>query len=139
MIGLIKRLARDRRGVAAIELAFVAPAIATLGYLSFETWQYANRVQDMKDAVKAGVMYYMSGGTDDTNADTIAEAAWHNKPTDAGVSISRACICGTTAHSCTTLCTNLTVPEVRVTLRATASYTQPFSQTLSSTQVVRVR
>lgn len=140
MIRLLKSLARDRRGVAAIELAFVAPAIATLAFVSFEAWQYSNRVQDMKDAVKTGVVYYMNGGKDDADAETIAEASWHAKPADGNISISRGCICGTTAHSCTTLCSNTTVPEMRVTLSATATYAQSyFAPNLSTSQVVRVR
>jgi Flp pilus assembly protein TadG len=140
MMRALRRFARDHRGVAAVELALVAPVLAGLAFAGFEVWRYTHDVQAMKDGVTAGVQYYMNGGRDDANAKAIAEAAWVSAPEDAEVSISRACLCGTTAHVCTTLCSNSTVPEIRVTLQATATYDRTkFASNLSETQVIRVR
>jgi Flp pilus assembly protein TadG len=140
MMRALRRFARDHRGVAAVELALVAPILAGLTFAAFEVWRYTHDVQTMKDAVTAGVQYYMNGGRDDDDAKAIAEAAWASAPEDAAVAISRACLCGTAAHTCTTLCSNSTVPEIRVTLQATATYDRTqFASNLSETQVIRVR
>lgn len=140
MIGLLKRFARDRRGVAAIELALITPVIAGLAYIGFETWRYTSEIQEMKDAVRAGVQYYMDGGKDDADGKAVVEGAWSSPPADAAVIISRACQCGAEAHVCTTLCSDSTVPEIRVTLSASATYDNArFPTDLAAEQVIRVR
>lgn len=133
-------IVRDRRGVAAVELALIAPVIAGVVLISFEIWRYATWAQEMRDAVKAGVNYYMTGGADDDDAEAIAQAAWTHAPAGASVEVNRACVCGTSVHACNTLCSNTTVPEVQVTVRARATYPESyFSQYLENEQVVRVR
>ena len=72
----------DRRGVAALEMALITPAIAGVALLSFEVWQAAGRAADMRTALKAGAQYYMNGGSDDTAARSMAISAWERKPAD---------------------------------------------------------
>jgi Flp pilus assembly protein TadG len=132
--------ARDHRGVAAVELALIAPVLAGVTLVSFEAWRYASRAQEMRDAVKAGVNYYMNGGTADAAAESIAESAWSHAPADASVAVSRACFCGTTVQVCTSLCADSTVPQVQISLRATGTYPDSyFAKTLATEQVLRVR
>ncbi len=136
----IARLLRDRRGVAAIELALIAPVIATLAVVSFEIWQSSARTEDMRTALKVGAQYYMNGGTSDATAQTLAMSSWEEAPANAAISVSRGCLCAQTAHVCTALCADGTAPLEVVTLSATA--TRPgamFNAALADDRVVRVR
>jgi len=137
---LLHRLGADRRGLAAVELALVAPVIAGLALLSLEVWSASARSQDMRAALKAGAQYYMNGGANDVTAQALALSAWEAPPGDAEVSITRSCACGEVAQVCTTLCSNGTPPAVIVVLQATGTQAQAFfNPVLSEQRVVRVR
>lgn len=131
---------RDRRGVAAVEVALVAPVLAVVALLSFEAWQGAGRSADIRTALKAGAQYYMNGGADDDDARALALSAWRDRPAGGVVDISRACACGQVAQACTALCADSTPPAALVTLSAQASLPQAmFNKSLSIERVVRVR
>jgi Flp pilus assembly protein TadG len=134
------RLHRDRRGVAAVEMALVAPILAVVALLSFEVWQAAGRSADMRTALKAGAQYYMNGGADDADARTLALSAWRDPPAGGVINVSRACACGEAAQVCTALCADSTPPAALVTLHAQASMPQAmFNKTVAVDRVVRVR
>lgn len=136
----LRRLRDDRRGIAAVEMALIAPIAAVLALLSFQVWQASARVQDARGAVKAGVRYYMNGGADEDAARDLVQSSWEDAPADAAVTAVRACLCGGTAHACNTACADSTLPIVTVTLRATA--TNPgaaYASTIDEQEVIRVR
>jgi Flp pilus assembly protein TadG len=136
----IGRFWRDRRGTAAVELAFIAPAIAGLGLLGLTVWQTAARIEDMRGALKSGARYYMSGGFNDTDGRTFAMSAWDKKPADGNITIQRICKCGATTWTCNVLCTDQTPPQVFINLTATGTATNGVSTfPLAETKVVRVR
>jgi Flp pilus assembly protein TadG len=137
---MIKRFLGDRRGAAAIELAFVAPVFAGVVVMSFGVWEYGSRNQDARGALDAGVQYYMNGGTDDDIARDLARDAWRNRPSGGAVTVSRAYRCGATAATATTVCTGGRTPGTYVTLTATATSSQALvNPTVTLNRVVRVR
>jgi Flp pilus assembly protein TadG len=131
---------RDQRGAAAVELALILPFIAAIAVVSAGVWDVGMRKQSLHGALKVAAQYYMNGGQDDAAARAIALAAWQTKPSNANVTASRICRCGSTANACNTLCSNSTPPAVFVQLTATA--TTPGAQyfaTQTAQDMVRVR
>jgi len=130
----------DNRGVAAVEMAFIAPVIAGLAFASVNLWEAASRKQEMSAAVHTASQYYLSGGQDDSDAQGLAMSAWDGRPDDGAVSITRSCRCGVTAATCSALCESGQPPAVLV--RITAQATSPgaaFQANQSKIEVVRVR
>jgi len=131
---------RDRRGVAAVEMALIAPIIAGMALVSFGIWRMATSLEDMHVALKAGASYYMNGGLDDTAARTLMTSAWQDAPADASIGVQRACKCGTVAAACNVLCANATPPSSYVLLNASGTgSTGTVNFPLSEQKVVRVR
>ncbi|HTK35368.1 MAG TPA: hypothetical protein VL358_08805 [Caulobacteraceae bacterium] len=133
-------LLRDSMGVAAVEMALVAPVLAALALVAFSVWQTASRIEDMRLALKAGSTYYMNGGTDDPTAQSLMLQSWPTPPANAAVSVQRICQCAGVAAACGTLCSGSTPPAVYVTLSATATASNGVNSIpLSEQKVVRVR
>jgi Flp pilus assembly protein TadG len=131
---------RDQRGVAIVEMAFIAPIIGGMAAVSFAAWDVASRQQDMRAALEVGAEYYMNGGGSDDVAMTAATQAWRNAPGDGRVASERICRCGVTVTTCTSMCTGDTPPSVYV--RMTASGTTPeamFTPHQSAERIIRVR
>jgi len=140
MSRLSLRLLRDQQGLAALELALIAPVIAGLILVSFEVWRASGRIEDVRGGLKAGAQYYMNGGADDAVARSLALSAWEDAPANAEVAISRSCACGEVANACNVLCPTGQAPSALVTLQATGSYPQAlFGSNVSEQRVVRVR
>lgn len=140
MMRLIQTFFRNQRGVAGIEFAFVAPIVIGLLVMAVDGWQREVQLSDMRTAMHTGARYYETGGSDDTVAQTVSTASWSTKPANGAVSIVRACMCGSSAVSCTTVCSNSNLPSVFVTLAATGTYSGLMqSHVLSQNDVIRVR
>ncbi len=137
---LLRRLLGDRRGVAAVEFAMIAPILAFAGVAVIDGWNMAARVAEMRTSVKAGGQYYMSGGTDDAAARAVALAAWVNKPADGTLAVERSCKCGGTVHACNTLCSDSKPPASFISLTATRPVDGTvWNAPVAAKQVVRVR
>lgn len=140
MLQMLQALFKDRRGVAAVEFAILAPAIAGIAATSFLLWDMIARQRDMDRALKVGAEYYMNGGVSDGAAVESATAAWNNRPENGKVEASRTCRCGEVVASCGDLCPTSTPAAVYVTLMATASKSDSvLFEATSSERVVRVR
>lgn len=136
----IGSLWRDRSGLAAVEMALLAPFLAVLALLSFEVWQASGRSADMRTALQTGAEYYMNGGSNDVAARDLALSSWRARPAGAEVSVSRTCACGETAHSCTSLCPDSSPPAALVILQGAASTPNVmFNRSIADERVVRVR
>lgn len=139
-MGILSAFVRHRGGASAIEFAVVTPVLAGLLIAGTDAWLLINRKQDMHAAINAGAHYYMGGGTDDPTAQSISLNGWPNAPSDAKVSIARACTCGGAAAGCSTLCAaTQQAPEIRVTLNATTYWNGLHPAPLSEAETVRVR
>ena len=130
----------DRRGIAGVEFAFIAPIVIGLLVLAVDGWQRESQISDMRTAMHTGARYYETGGSDDTVAQTVSTAAWSTKPPNGAVTAVRACTCGSLPVACTTVCSGSSLPSVFVTLSATGTYTGLMqSHVLSQSDVIRVR
>jgi Flp pilus assembly pilin Flp len=144
---LLRSLCREEKGASALEFAVVGPVLAIVALGIIDGWSFASHKLDMNVAVKAAANYYYQGGTSDSSARDIALAAWPNPPDDADVAVSRACSCGDSVVSCSTLCSpNLSTPSTTITIEASSTWIAPFSaeplpteQPLSGKAIIRVR
>lgn len=136
----ILEFARDRRGVAGVEMAFVGSIVVVLLVLGVDGWQRSSQMSDMRTAMHTGVRYYETGGSDDAIARAAATAAWGSKPADGALAVTRSCMCGSTPVDCTATCGGTSLPSVFITLSATGTYSGLMqSHALSQSDVVRVR
>ena len=141
---LLRRLVRAKRdasGTSAIEFAIVAPMLiaAVVGLADISSAAYG--ASNMQTAVRAGIHYAMSGGTDADIALQIADAAWTRKPGGATLTTSKSCTCATVTWNCDTFCPDVTRPEMYITVTATADFTGHFYSMgeKTTTETVRVR
>ena len=121
MRAFLTRFGRDRRGVAAVELAIILPVIALVAGLSLEMWLQAAHQRDAAEALDASVDYYVTGGLNDTEAKAVAMSAWKSRPDDGVVTIARECRCGTVAVTCASSCPTPVAPGTYVKLTAAAT------------------
>lgn len=137
---ILRRLIADRRGAAAVEFAVIAPLLGAIVIGLMVAWEPATAMLRMRAAVHAGAVYVRNGGNDDAQNTEVVRKAWERKPADAEVLVSRACLCGTLAQACTTVCADQTPPSVYVTIAATSTDTSlAFGKTMARSEVVRVR
>lgn len=138
---------RNDRGIGAIEFALVAPMVILVLAGIFSGSSYIQQVSSMRDSVEAAAKYYIQGGTTDSKALAIADAAWSDKPSDGTVSVTRTCICAGAAAGCSGLCSSGSVPEIHLTIVATSTWSSPLltdpilpnGLNLSESEVIRVR
>lgn len=140
MAGLLQRLRRDERGVAAIELALLAPVLAAILMLGVEGWLRIDQTLSMQGALQTGGRYYQMGGADDAAAVSLARSTWTNRPNDGEVTVARVCKCGEVVVACSSLCANADTPVALVNLSASATFVGlTGSHPLRQTEIVRVR
>ena len=116
-----RRLIGDETGVAAIEMAMVAPVFAAALVLTVDVASQAIDRVEMHSAVVAGARYFMSGGTDLTEARNVLLSAWPSRPDDASVLTESYCECAGAAAACSETCPGGSIPETFYRIRATAS------------------
>jgi hypothetical protein len=94
----------------------------------------------MDSAIRAGIQYFMNGGSDFTVAQQIVNDSWTTKPQGVIVVADKVCYCGTAEHACDTLCSDSTVPIAYSRLRAMATFPGILmDDDYYSQQTVRVR
>lgn len=122
LLALAKTVRSDQRGVAAVEMAMVAPIIAGLALVSVNVWDATQRRQQQDEALRVASQYYMLGGDNDARARELGLAAWADKPADGDVVISRIYRCGDSQVNAAALCgTAQTPPNTMVKIVARAS------------------
>jgi Flp pilus assembly protein TadG len=136
----LRKYLKRRDGASAVEFAILAPVLAILTVYGFDAWQLINSKEDMHAAINASAHYYMGGGGDDPTAQTIGVNGWPNTPSDARITISRACTCAGGSSDCSTVCAaTQQAPETRVTIQATHSWNGLHPASLSESETIRVR
>jgi Flp pilus assembly protein TadG len=137
---LLAQFWRRRDGVAAVEFAIVSVAMAGLAAAMLAGWQFATTQTAAQTAANAGAFFYLQGGTSDSAAQSFALAAWPNRPDNASISIARLCTCAGATATCTSLCSDNSVPHTQITITAYSS-SQDGLLNLSTyaTEVARVR
>jgi len=130
----------DRSGVAALEFALITPLLVAMLVFGADTWLRINQLNDERTALQTGIRYYETGGSDDTAAQQVAQAAWPHIPTNGALTVARSCTCGTLPADCTSLCAGNNTPSVFLTLTAQGTYSGVMeSRVLTQNDVVRVR
>jgi Flp pilus assembly protein TadG len=141
LLSRLARAKRDAKGTSAIEFAIIAPMLiaAVIGLGDISTSAYG--ASNMQTAVRAGIHYAMSGGTDADLAQEIADDAWTRKPDGGVVTSAKSCKCATLDWDCETFCPDVTRPEMYITVTATATFTGNFYSMgeKTTTETVRVR
>jgi Flp pilus assembly protein TadG len=137
----LRNFLRDDRGVAAVEMALIAPFIVGFAVMSINVWDVGMRKQDMRGALKIGAQYYLNGGTTDTTAKAVAISSWHHKPAVADITITRVYRCGADISAdAVTPCADTLLPAIYVYMQASATTsTAVFSKTQTAVEYIRVR
>jgi len=134
------RFARSKGGAAAVEMALVAPMLAAVLVGIANYAPELDQAHKMRDAVQSAATYVMTGGTDPTAIQTVATNAWTGYATGDSVTVTQWCACSGVSGSCSTLCSDQSVPQGFTQIAATMTYVGPLgSQTLNASQTVRTR
>ena len=122
----MRKFLRDEQGVGAIEFALIAPflAVVLLGIIS--GWAYYTQNNYMRDSVEVAGKYFLQGGTSQTVALDIANAAWTDKPADGAVTLNQTCVCNGAAAGCSGVCSDDSIPQTYWTIEASSKYVDPF-------------
>lgn len=140
MLKFLRTLTRNKTGTAAVEFALTVPIMlfALLGVVDLGHSVYQRA--DMESALRAGIQYFMNGGSDLSLAQQVVNDSWTTKPANVTIVADQVCLCGTAVHACTTLCGDGTYPASFNRLRATAVFPGILvDNAYSSEQTVRVR
>ena len=137
---MLRKIWRDRRGVAAVEFALVLPVLAGIVVLLPDASDAAIGALNMDAGVRAGVQYAMNGGTDLSAAKTIATQNWSYMPSGATLNVTQSCTCSGAGSVCGQLCADGSNPEIYVTVAAAATVGGTvISIPLQKTQTVRIK
>lgn len=121
---IIKRMAgfsRGTSGTAAIEFALLLPILVVGVLFLSDAVTIGTGSSEMQSAVRASIQYAMNGGTDMSVARQQGLLAWDNEPSDATLSVTKACTCGASAGTCGTLCADGNDPATYITGVATGT------------------
>lgn len=137
---MLKRFLREQDGAAAIEFGLVAPILAVVLISVAIYGGLVLAYNKMSQGVSSGAQYAMTAGGDDTTAiRAVVLAAWEDRPENAVVTVGKACLCGTAAHSCSTSCDDGDYPQKITTIDASMTYADitGADRAMSTTQKVR--
>jgi len=130
----------DRRGIAAVEFALIAPILIFVAIGVNDLAQLTTKQNDMHSGVSAAAEYIMRGGSDLPTAQSIGLSAWPSHSTSASVTAAKMCYSGPVSGDCTSLCSDQSVPTAYITIAASDSYAGWYATTqISTSQKVRVR
>ncbi|MGH6682458.1 MAG: TadE/TadG family type IV pilus assembly protein [Pseudolabrys sp.] len=139
-MGLIARFIRGIGGTAAIEFALVVPIIAGIILPLPDVGNIASGDMDMESAVRMSAQYAMNGGTDATVAQALGNGAWQSKPSNGVLTVTEACVCGSSSGTCGQTCTDGSQPQTYMTVSASGTFGgSVVSLPLTTTQVVRIQ
>jgi len=137
---VFNRFVHDRRGAAAVEMALIAPFLAAIlaGIATYAP--ELDKVHKMRNAVSTAALYVMTGGTNASSIQNVAETAWTGRASGDTISVAQWCACSGSTSTCTSLCADATLPVGYTSITASGSYVGPLgSQALSAVQTIRTR
>lgn len=137
---LTARFGRNRSGAALVEFAILAPVLlAALAGIS-DGAGYLLHNNAMNSGLNSSAQYIMSGGSDLSTARQIGLSSWAGRSQAGNVTASKDCFCAATTATCSTLCSDQSVPSAYVKIAATDTFDGWFADsTLHAEQDVRVR
>ncbi|MDE2383839.1 MAG: pilus assembly protein [Alphaproteobacteria bacterium] len=143
-----KNFIRDEAGVGAIEFGLIAPVIGVMFLGVISAWSYMRQDSNMRDAVEAAAKYYVQGGSSDSQALAIAQAAWSVVPKGGTMNVTRSCSCAGASVACGTgvICSDKSIPQVAVLVSAQSNWVDPYSSNifpnglaLNESETIRIR
>lgn len=105
MMPRMVRLLGDSCGISAVEFALIGPLLVFVALALVDAVNFAVAVTSMQRAERAGIQYFMNGGTSINAANGIVATAWKNRPSNYTVNAHNVCKCGDAPQLCgLTLC-----------------------------------
>jgi len=129
-------------GLSAVEFALIAPLLAFMLVALVDAVNFAAGFTAMQRAERAGIQYFMNGGTSTAAAQGIVSTAWTNPPSNYTVSAQEVCTCGGNGHTvtCGTSCVNGQTYRANMTVSASATIKGMLtSLPESKTETVRIQ
>jgi len=111
----VRKFARDLHGAAAIEFAIIVPVLVVIVLMIADASNVAVGGAHMETAIRSSVQYAMNGGTDMAQAQAVGLQAWQGKPSNASLSVSSVCKCGSGSGICGQICGDGSLPQTFVT------------------------
>lgn len=105
-----RRMLRDRKGLAAIEFAIVAPVLTVLIVGATDVGMLVYNRMDTTSSIQAGAQYFMAGGTDTNQALAAVKRSWTSMPQDTQLSVVKTCYCAEVVNLCTVNCSDGSLP-----------------------------
>lgn len=93
-------MSRDTSGASAVEFALIAPLLVFMLLALADVVNFAVEYTSMQRAERAGIQYFMNGGTSTSAAQGIVTASWKNPPSGYSVTAQKICKCGSVTTSC---------------------------------------
>lgn len=113
----------NERGLAAVELALIAPLLVFMLLALADAVNFAVEFTAMQRAERAGIQYFMNGGTSMTAAKGIVTTSWTSPPSGYTVTAQEVCTCGGNSHvvTCGASCSSGQQYEADMTVTSSAS------------------
>lgn len=92
------RAIRTAGGASAVEFALIAPLLVAVLLGLADAVNFAVEYTSMQRAERAGIQYFMNGGTSTAAAQGIVSTAWTNPPSGYTVTAAQVCTCGGNSH-----------------------------------------
>ena len=143
MVTMLRRFTvgqRSRSGLAAVEFALLAPILAAIVIGVSQVSEIAVGTSYMQTAVRASIQYALNGGTDLATAQAVGLTAWNYKPANATLEASTFCTCQGTTAACTQTCSDGSIPEEYMSVRASGLFGGTvYDQNKTLTEEARIR
>lgn len=94
------RAFRDNSGLSAVEFALIAPILGFLVLASYDAVNFAGAFTSMQRAERAGIQYFMNGGTNMDVVKGVVGTAWKSPPPNYTVTADEVCKCGDAVTTC---------------------------------------
>lgn len=137
----VARLIRNRGAASAVEFALIGPLLAFAVLALVDAVNFAVSITSMQRAERAGIQYFMNGGTSTTAASGIVTTTWKNKPANYTVNTTDVCMCGNASQTCgSNSCANGSAYSSTMVITATGTVTgilMPFRE--SKSEAIRVQ
>ena len=111
------RLAADRRGVAAVEMALVSPVLILGLLLMLDSGLAVQTRLNLDHSTRTGAQAAMSNINETTEISAIMLAAT-NDPTNVTVTVEKTCFCGDVEVACSNWCSATVPPSVFLNISA---------------------
>ena len=119
---VMARILRNRSGVSAVEFALIAPLLGFLVLATVDAVNFAGSYTAMQRGERAGIQYFMNGGTNLDAVKGIVGVAWKNPPSNYTVTAQKVCKCGNAQAMCgLAICVNGAAYSANMTITASGT------------------